>query len=211
MVDGESVVVTHLTETIRKHAAQLLTRQDVRQLLDQLKEINEAVRYRGCARRPLARRDSACVLQAPPHRGCVSIRDLGAIVEAVGDKVFGSLATPVCSPNTRARRWDARSPRHTWTRLTRCASSRSIRRSSRSSQLRSPRRAMASTWQWSRRGHRLCSVPCAASLSTPLAAAALGPCCSARPESAGTCGDWSRRLYRTCPFVLTTKLPPASA
>src|SRR5579859_7286482 len=43
VVDGESVIVTHLTETIRHHAAQLLTRQDVRQLLDQLKETNEAV------------------------------------------------------------------------------------------------------------------------------------------------------------------------
>src|ERR1035438_10327751 len=43
VVDGESVIVTHLTETIRRYAAQLLTRQDVRQLLDQLKESNEAV------------------------------------------------------------------------------------------------------------------------------------------------------------------------
>src|ERR1700751_3873786 len=43
VVDAESVIVTHLTETIRSHAAGLLTRQDVRQLLDQLKESNEAV------------------------------------------------------------------------------------------------------------------------------------------------------------------------
>ena len=43
VVDGESVIVTHLTETIRAHAAPLLTRQDVRQLLDQLKATNEAV------------------------------------------------------------------------------------------------------------------------------------------------------------------------
>ncbi|MGH3260525.1 MAG: flagellar biosynthesis protein FlhA, partial [Trebonia sp.] len=34
VVDAESVIVTHLTETIRAHAAQLLIRQDVRQLLD---------------------------------------------------------------------------------------------------------------------------------------------------------------------------------
>ena len=43
VVDGESVIVTHLTETIRRHAAELLTRQDVKQLLDQLKETNAAV------------------------------------------------------------------------------------------------------------------------------------------------------------------------
>src|ERR1019366_50296 len=34
VVAAESVIVTHLTETIRTHAAELLTRQDVRALLD---------------------------------------------------------------------------------------------------------------------------------------------------------------------------------
>ena len=43
VVDAESVIVTHLTETIRGHAAELLTRQDVRTLLDQLKQSNAAV------------------------------------------------------------------------------------------------------------------------------------------------------------------------
>ena len=43
VVDPESVVVTHLTETIRVPASELLTRQETRQLLDQLKEVNAAV------------------------------------------------------------------------------------------------------------------------------------------------------------------------
>ena len=43
VVDPESVIVTHLTETIRGHAAELLSRQDVRALLDRLKETNAAV------------------------------------------------------------------------------------------------------------------------------------------------------------------------
>src|SRR4051812_43939864 len=43
VVDAESVVVTPLTETIRRHTADLLTRQDVRTLLDSLKETNAAV------------------------------------------------------------------------------------------------------------------------------------------------------------------------
>ncbi len=43
VVDPESVIVTHLTEVIRSHAAELLTRQDVRTLLDKLKETNAAV------------------------------------------------------------------------------------------------------------------------------------------------------------------------
>jgi flagellar biosynthesis protein FlhA len=84
VVDGESVIVTHLTETIRKHAAQLLTRQDVRQLLDQLKEINEAV-VTEIVPDVLSLGEIQRVLQALLSEG-VSIRDLGAIVESVGDK-----------------------------------------------------------------------------------------------------------------------------
>jgi flagellar biosynthesis protein FlhA len=84
VVDGESVIVTHLTETIRTHAAQLLTRQDVRQLLDQLKEINEAV-VTEVVPDVLSLGEIQRVLQSLLSEG-VSIRDLGAIVEAVGDK-----------------------------------------------------------------------------------------------------------------------------
>jgi flagellar biosynthesis protein FlhA len=84
VVDGESVIVTHLTETIRRHAAQLLTRQDVKQLLDQLKETNEAV-VGEVVPDVLSLGEIQRVLQALLAEG-VSIRDLGAIVEAVGDK-----------------------------------------------------------------------------------------------------------------------------
>jgi flagellar biosynthesis protein FlhA len=84
VVDGESVIVTHLTETIRRHAAQLLTRQDVKQLLDQLKETNEAV-VSEVVPDVLSLGEIQRVLQALLSEG-VSIRDLGAIVEAVGDK-----------------------------------------------------------------------------------------------------------------------------
>ncbi|HEY5430171.1 MAG TPA: flagellar biosynthesis protein FlhA [Solirubrobacteraceae bacterium] len=84
VVDAESVIVTHLTETIRIHAAQLLTRQDVRQLLDQLKESNEAV-VNEVVPDILSLGEIQRVLQTLLSEG-VSIRDLGAIVEAVGDK-----------------------------------------------------------------------------------------------------------------------------
>ncbi|MGH2876631.1 MAG: flagellar biosynthesis protein FlhA, partial [Solirubrobacteraceae bacterium] len=84
VVDAESVIVTHLTETIRNHAAQLLTRQDVRQLLDQLKESNEAV-VTEVVPDILSLGEIQRVLQALLSES-VSIRDLGAIVEAVGDK-----------------------------------------------------------------------------------------------------------------------------
>ena len=84
VVDGESVIVTHLTETIRSHSAQLLTRQDVKALLDQLKETNEAV-VAEVVPDVLSLGEIQRVLQALLSEG-VSIRDLGAIVEAVGDK-----------------------------------------------------------------------------------------------------------------------------
>jgi flagellar biosynthesis protein FlhA len=84
VVDGESVIVTHLTETIRSNAAHLLTRQDVRALLDQLKSSNEAV-VNEVIPDVLTLGEIQRVLQGLLGEG-VSIRDLGAIVEAVGDK-----------------------------------------------------------------------------------------------------------------------------
>src|SRR6188472_381577 len=84
VVDGESVIVTHLTETIRTHAADLLTRQETRQLLDRLKEHNAAV-VEEVVPDVLSVGEIQRVLQALLHEG-VSIRDLGSIVEAAGDK-----------------------------------------------------------------------------------------------------------------------------
>jgi flagellar biosynthesis protein FlhA len=84
VVDGESVIVTHLTETIRAHAAELLTRQETRQLLDRLKETNAAV-VEEIVPDVLTVGEIQRVLQALLHEG-VSIRDLGAIVEGAGDK-----------------------------------------------------------------------------------------------------------------------------
>jgi flagellar biosynthesis protein FlhA len=84
VVDPESVVVTHLTETIRVHASELLTRQETRQLLDQLKEVNAAV-VDEVVPDVLSVGEIQRVLQALLREG-VSVRDLGAVVEAVGDK-----------------------------------------------------------------------------------------------------------------------------
>jgi flagellar biosynthesis protein FlhA len=84
VVDSESVVVTHLTEMIRAHASELLTRQETRQLLDQLKEYNEAV-VSEVVPDVLSLGEVQRVLQALLREG-VSIRDLGAVLEAIGDK-----------------------------------------------------------------------------------------------------------------------------
>src|SRR3712207_6132324 len=84
VVDAESVIVTHLTETIRAHAADLLTRQETRQLLDQLKEVNAAV-VDEVVPDMLSLGEIQRVLQSLLQEG-VSIRDLGAVVEVIGDK-----------------------------------------------------------------------------------------------------------------------------
>src|SRR3954453_19872499 len=84
VVDAESVIVTHLTESIRTEAAELLTRQETRQLLDQLKETNAAV-VDEVVPDVLSLGEIQRVLQSLLREG-VSIRDLGVIVEAIGDK-----------------------------------------------------------------------------------------------------------------------------
>jgi flagellar biosynthesis protein FlhA len=84
VVDPESVVVTHLTEAIRSQAHELLTRQETRQLLDQLKEHNAAV-VDEVVPDVLSLGEIQRVLQSL-LREHVSIRDLGVIVEAIGDK-----------------------------------------------------------------------------------------------------------------------------
>jgi flagellar biosynthesis protein FlhA len=84
VVDAESVMVTHLTETIRNHVDELLTRQDTKELLDGLKEVNEAV-VTEVVPDLLSVGEVQRVLQALLAEG-VSIRDLGTILEAIGDK-----------------------------------------------------------------------------------------------------------------------------
>ena len=84
VVDAESVVVTHLTETIRRHADELLTRQETRSLLDALKEANAAAVEEIVPDR-LGVGEVQRVLQTLLREG-VSIRDLGTILEAIGDK-----------------------------------------------------------------------------------------------------------------------------
>jgi len=84
VVDPESVIVTHLTETIRAHAAEVLTRQDVRSLLDRLKDTNAAV-VEEVVPDALSLGEIQRVLQSLLSEG-VPIRDLGTIVEAIGDK-----------------------------------------------------------------------------------------------------------------------------
>ncbi len=84
VVDAEAMIVTHLTETIRTHASELLTRQDVRTLLDRLKETNAAV-VEEIVPEALSLGEIQRVLRSLLAEG-VAVRDLGTIMEAIGDK-----------------------------------------------------------------------------------------------------------------------------
>jgi flagellar biosynthesis protein FlhA len=84
VVDAESVVVTHLTETIRRHADELLTRQETKALLDALREQNAAA-VEEVVPEKLGIGEVQRVLQAL-LRESVSIRDLGTVLEAIGDR-----------------------------------------------------------------------------------------------------------------------------
>jgi flagellar biosynthesis protein FlhA len=83
VVDAPAVLSTHMMETIREHAAELLSRQGVRELLDGLKEthpalVDDVVPHRvplGTVHR---------VLQRLLREG-IPIRDLVSILEAVSD------------------------------------------------------------------------------------------------------------------------------
>jgi flagellar biosynthesis protein FlhA len=99
VVDPESMIVTHLTETIRAHAAELLTRQDVRALLDKLKETNAAV-VEEVVPDALSLGEIQRVLQSLLVEG-VPIRDLGTIVEAIGDKARTTRDTSLLSEYAR--------------------------------------------------------------------------------------------------------------
>ena len=84
VVDPASIIVTHLTETIRAHADELLTRQDVRGLLDALKERYPAT-VEDLIPDVLTLGETHRVMQLLLSEG-VSIRDLSTICEVLADK-----------------------------------------------------------------------------------------------------------------------------
>jgi flagellar biosynthesis protein FlhA len=84
VVDSESMIVTHLTELIRAYAAELLTRQETKHLLDTLRDQNAAA-VEDVVPDKLGLGEVQRVLQQL-LREHVSIRDLGTILESIGDR-----------------------------------------------------------------------------------------------------------------------------
>jgi flagellar biosynthesis protein FlhA len=83
VVDAPSVLVTHLSETIRHHCHEILTRQDVQLLLDNLKQTHPAV-VNELIPTQLSIGQLQRILQNLLAEG-ISIRNLAGILEKVGD------------------------------------------------------------------------------------------------------------------------------
>ena len=83
VVDAPSVLITHLSETVRRHCHEILTRQDVQALLDNLKLTHPAV-VNELIPGMLSIGQVQRILQNLLAEG-ISIRNLAGILEKVGD------------------------------------------------------------------------------------------------------------------------------
>jgi flagellar biosynthesis protein FlhA len=83
VVDAPSVLVTHLSETVRRHSHEIITRQDVQLLLDHLKQTHPAV-VNELIPAQLTVGQVQRILQNLLAEG-ISIRNLAGILEKVGD------------------------------------------------------------------------------------------------------------------------------
>jgi flagellar biosynthesis protein FlhA len=99
VVDPPAVVATHLTEMIRRHAHELLGRQEVKQLVDMVKETHSAVVEE--LQRALSLGEIQKVLQNL-LREEVSIRDLVTIFETLADYGAGTKDLELLTEYVRA-------------------------------------------------------------------------------------------------------------
>lgn len=99
VVDAASVMATHVTEVIRAHAAEILTRQDVQALLDAVKTTAPTV-VDELIPGLLTVGEVQKVLQALLREG-VSIRDLTLILEALADHARATKDTEILTEYVR--------------------------------------------------------------------------------------------------------------
>ncbi len=99
VVDPPSIIATHLTEIIREHISELLTRQDVQNLVNNLKEANPAL-VDELVPKLLGLGDIQKVLQNLLKEG-VSIRDLLSIFETLADYAPSTRDTDILTEYVR--------------------------------------------------------------------------------------------------------------
>jgi flagellar biosynthesis protein FlhA len=83
VIDPESVLITHLSETLMRHAHELLSREDVQQLLERLRKVQPSL-----VGEVVPEQVSAGLLQRVLQnllKEGISIRDLPLILEALGE------------------------------------------------------------------------------------------------------------------------------
>ncbi len=99
VVDPPSIIATHLTEIIRQHISELLTRQDVSKLVDNLKETNPVL-IDELTPKLLGLGDIQKVLQNLLKEG-ISIRDLLTIFESLADHAQTTRDTDILTEYVR--------------------------------------------------------------------------------------------------------------
>ena len=99
VVDPPSIIATHLTEVIRMHIAELLTRQDTQNLVNNLKESNPVL-VEELIPKVLGLGEVQKVLQNLLQEG-ISIRDLLTIFETLADHAHGTRDTDVLTEYVR--------------------------------------------------------------------------------------------------------------
>jgi flagellar biosynthesis protein FlhA len=99
VVDPPSIIATHLTEIIRQHIAELLTRQDVQNLINNLKENNPSL-VEELTPKLLGLGEIQKVMQNLLQEG-ISIRDLLTIAETLADYASVTRDTDVLTEYVR--------------------------------------------------------------------------------------------------------------
>ena len=99
VVDPPSIIATHLTEIIREHIAELLTRQDVQNLINNVKEHNQAL-IDELVPKALGLGEVQKVLQNLLREG-ISIRDLLTILETLADYAPSTRDTDILTEYVR--------------------------------------------------------------------------------------------------------------
>ena len=99
VVDPPSIIATHLTETIRQYISELLTRQDVQNLINNLKESNPSL-VEELVPKLLGLGEIQKVLQNLLKEG-ISIRDLLTIMETLADYATTTRDTDILTEYVR--------------------------------------------------------------------------------------------------------------
>lgn len=99
VVDAPSIIATHLTEVIRSHIAELLTRQDVQNLINNIKDNNQAL-IDELVPKLIGIGDIQKVLQNLLSEG-ISIRDLVTIFETLADHAAVTRDTDILTEYVR--------------------------------------------------------------------------------------------------------------